>query len=112
MLTDRIAIKISTSRAITCAFGAGSTTSSSALPLSTWTMLAVRLTYLATTGNGYYISINFGSTSVAQDYASGTSPPTFTNTDVTRLGGFVGEVANLQIFTPGTHVVNERNLFI
>lgn len=73
-------------------------------------MVAVRVTDLAVNTNTY-ISINFGSTTVAQGYITATTLPTYASTDVTRLGGFLGQIANFQIFTPGVQVINGRTIF-
>lgn len=77
-------------------------------------MIAAHFTYFPknAAGQSYYISIGVGAT-IIQSALIGSgvlNSTSWSTSDVVRVGGFLGDIANLQQFTPGVQVQNNRYL--
>ena len=104
-------IELTNSGKVTIYLGDGTLTSSSALSLSTWTQVVARFAEVdPSTDPRGYVGMNFGNTAViGNQFLSTTLLSTdFASTDIIRVGGFIGYISDLRIFSPTAQIINNR----
>ena len=112
--TDRISLEVTNSLKLDLTWG-GITWSSSggAVTLSRWNQLVVRLTWNDNTGSSSvgtnyqgFVSVNLGTTTLQAGSINGNKATLSTTTDQVRVGGFIGSMAHLYIFSYTAQLVN------
>ena len=89
----------------------------SALSATTWTMITVNWAFRLTTSSnlGCYYSVYANGALIKPQWISGVTTAAIAYaplTDVVRFGGFLGKLAEIKIYSPGSLQVNSGNLIM
>jgi hypothetical protein len=107
-------VQITNNQKLYIAFGGVTYTSSTSITLNRWNQFVIGLTWNANTGSSSssgtnyqgYISVSLGTTIWQSASTTGTKPVVSTSTDAVTLGGFIGYLAHVQIFSYTAPIVN------